>query len=434
MGATASLSLRAVTIEPGRSAVIDVLVRNTGAVVDELTLRVLGEAAGWALLEPASLSLFPQTEGSVRVTFSPPRASTPAAGILEFGVMVSSREDTEGSVVEEGTIEITPFTDTFAELVPHARQARRAASYRLAVDNRGNVAVAPTVAATSPAGDLEVAVRPRQVDIPRGTTVFLRVTANATRWMWRGSARSHPFSVQVAAAEQDASPLSVDGVMLQGAILPSWFFKALLLLLALLLILAALWFGLLRPNIRSQARAVALQQSAKTTKQANKAVMAADQAKKSAGAANKAATSAATQASTAAQAATKATGKPFTTTTTTLPGSPSTSPTGGRVVLSVPPGKTISQTLAGIPAKKSFQLTDVVFENPDGDSGTVSVMRGSSVLLLENLATFRDLDYHFVSPISFPAGMAVTFSGTCANPASAKQPCQPAVYLGGYLG
>lgn len=429
MGATASLSVTTVTVEPGQTATIEVLVRNTGAVVDELSLRVLGEPGEWAVVEPGSLSLFPQTEGTALVRLSPPRASSPQAGTRAFGVMVASREDPDGSVVEEGTVEVGAFTDTFAELVPHARQARRQAAFRLAIDNRGNVAVTSAPVGIDPKGALGFFVRPAKVDVPAGSTVFVRVTATPRRRMWRGTAQSLPFQVQVHPPEPGLAPCMAEGVVLHEAILPHWLPKALALAAALVLAAIALWYGLLRPTIRSQARVVALHQTAKVAAQAHKAAVAAQKAQKAAGTAAK-------SAGTAAQAATKATGRPFvvsSTTTTTVPG-PMTTPTDGRVALSVPPGQTMAQSLAGIPPKKSFELTDIIFENPNGDAGTVSLMRGTSVVLLENLSNFRDLDFHFVSPISFPAGTPVTVSATCANPAAVKRACQPAVYLGGYLG
>src|SRR5205085_1351849 len=63
MGATASLSPASVTVEPGRSATCTLRVRNTGTVVDQLTLDVLGDAAAWATVSPPTLSLFPGADG-----------------------------------------------------------------------------------------------------------------------------------------------------------------------------------------------------------------------------------------------------------------------------------------------------------------------------------------------------------------------------------
>ncbi len=425
MGASATLSATGLTVEAGRAASLDVLVRNNGSVVDEVTLGVLGEMAPWASVEPPALSLFPGGEGRARVTFAPPRSSLPRAGTYDFGVMVSSREDPEGSTVEEGSIEVVAFSDTVAELIPHAGRARHSARYRLAVDNRGNVPLACTLAGADAGGAVILEVRPKELDVPAGATMFARVTATTSHWIWKGSPQTLPFAILARPGEE--APIRCEGSLLHEAVFPPWLPRALMALAALVAAAVAVWYGLLRPNIRSQARAVARQQSAKAVASAHKALMASQHAANAAAAAQRAAGS-------AAQAATKATGKVFATTTTTIPAGPLTTATGGRVALSVAPGQTASSSLAGIPKKDGFELTDVVFENPDGDAGTVSLMRGSSVVLFENLSNFRDLDFHFVSPVSFPAGTPVTLSATCANPTTAKLACQPAAYLGGYLG
>ena len=47
--------------------------------------------------------------GSLRPT--PPRNSSVPAGFVPFGVRVLSREEPHGSVVEEGSVQVEPFTD-----------------------------------------------------------------------------------------------------------------------------------------------------------------------------------------------------------------------------------------------------------------------------------------------------------------------------------
>ena len=50
MGASVTLVTPAVAVEPGQTISIDIRVRNTGTVVDEFVLDVLGDAAGWAVV------------------------------------------------------------------------------------------------------------------------------------------------------------------------------------------------------------------------------------------------------------------------------------------------------------------------------------------------------------------------------------------------
>ena len=63
MGAAASIEPRAVTVAPGTEASVTVRLRNTGTVVDQMTIEVLGDAAGWSTVVPPTLSLFPGADG-----------------------------------------------------------------------------------------------------------------------------------------------------------------------------------------------------------------------------------------------------------------------------------------------------------------------------------------------------------------------------------
>src|SRR5205807_9272309 len=118
MAATATLASKAVTVTPGGEASCEVRVRNSGTVVDQFTLEVLGDASAWAIVEPAVVPLFPGAEAVARVKFKPPKSSSVPAKAIPFAVRVRSREDARASLVEEGTVEVGAFYDAFPELIP----------------------------------------------------------------------------------------------------------------------------------------------------------------------------------------------------------------------------------------------------------------------------------------------------------------------------
>lgn len=80
-------------------------------------------------------------------------------------------------------------------------------------------------------------------------------------------------------------------------------------------------------------------------------------------------------------------------------------------------------------ANHVMSITDLVFENPAGDQGMLTVSRSGQVLFSEQLADFRDYDLHFITPIMVPAGQSLTLSVSCANPGG--KACTPAVLLSG---
>ena len=73
-----------------------------------------------------------------------------------------------------------------------------------------------------------------------------------TKRFLKGPPKTHPF--QVLVKPQSTPPVTVDGVMLQEALLPPWILKALVALVALLVLAAILWATLLKPAIKSAAK------------------------------------------------------------------------------------------------------------------------------------------------------------------------------------
>jgi hypothetical protein len=452
MGASAHLSDSALAVEPGKIGSVTMEIYNDGSVVDRFTFEALGAAAPWTTFTPDTLSLFPGATGSVTVSFSPPRSSTTMAGATPAGVRVASDEDPGGSIVEELTILVGAFSDVSAELIPRVQSGRMLGRVRLAIDNRSNCDYQASLSGSDPKGTLAFSFRPATFSVPSGNAIFVKTTVRPRTRFWRGPARTHPFRVVLRDEEQhgpeargrhasnvgtavqaniatpaDAGSLVTarpptssphkeeivaEGSLLQEAMVPRWVLPSLIILALLVL----LWFFLFKPTIHNDATDAAQQQLAPLN------AMIAD-AQRTATAANQTATAAANKVGAPVSSATP----------TTLPaGGPLTTPTGARLSLNLAPNASGSQNLPGIPAGKSFDMTDVVFENARGDTGTVSIAQGGTVVLQESLANFRSLDYHFVSPIAFPPGAAVTFQATCSNPPG--QNCTPAAYIGGFIG
>lgn len=394
MGALANLENRLPAVEPGSQVSVAIRVRNTGSVVDQFAFQILGDAGAWTTVQPPTLSLFPAAEEIATITFSPPRAATVPAGQMPFGVRVISSEDPNGSVVEEGVLNIAPFSDVFAELAPRTSRGSGGATHDLAIDNRGNATLNAAIEAIDPDRLLTFDIRPPGVLADAGTASFSKVAVKPRRRFWRGPSQTRPF--QVLIQQPSAPPLTVDGTLVQEAILPPWFMRALLALLGLLVLAVVLWFLLVKPAIE----ATATEQTADTL---------------------------------AAYGITPPPGAPGggpgapTPAATTGTGQPGASPsapvvvglgqlTDGRIQaggtpLVIDPGKTLF-------------ITDLVFSNPsDTQAGDLALSRSGQPLLNLRLENFRDLDFHFVTPIAVLAGQQLSLD--CGG-------CTAAVYYSGY--
>jgi hypothetical protein len=417
MGAAASLEPRALDVDPGGVATCTVTVRNTGSVVDEMVFSVLGPAGEWADVQPPSISLFPGAEGTATVRFRPPRDATTRSGRIPFGLRVASREDPPGSVVEEGSITVSSYGANTAELLPRTARGRRGARYEIAVDNRGNAERTVRFAPADPAEALRFQLNPPEIVVPPGSASFVKLRVRSTRSFMRGQPKTMPFSVAVQ-PEGDA-PIALDGSFLQEALLPKWLLPALLALVALALI----WFFLLKPEIKTQARDAVAQPIAAANKKSAAAQQAAQQA------ASKADTAAAAAAGKTPPKTTPTTTtkKPPKTTGTTATANALGSPLLGRLATNCPP--TCTGTVKAAP-KQTISITDMVLQNPEGDSGTLTIAIRGTPELIFRLDNFRDYDYHFIASPTLKPGDSMTITVVCQN--KNKKACTAAVFWTGF--
>jgi hypothetical protein len=409
MGATATLRDASLSVDPGGQAATEIRVRNDGAVVDQFTLDVVGDASGWASVEPPTLSLFPGAEQAARVVFSPPRVSTTPAGAVPFGVRVRSREDPSGSTVEEGSIEVAAFVEPFAELVPRTSRGSRAGTHEVAVDNRGNARLNAELSGADPDQILGFDIDPPALAVDPGKAGFARLKVRPRETFWRGTPKTRSFQLLIQGAE--GQPIALDGSLLQEAMLPPWFMRAVLALIALLIGLVLFWLLALRPSIEAAAADAVEAPIASLRTDINDAL---------------AAGGLPTLGPTASKAV------PTAAPSTSPSASGSTPPNGGSLPPVIIPNlgtpvdgrlKLGANTFA--PATAAF-ITDLIFENPSGRSGKLILRRDDTILADLNLDNFRDWDYHQVTPIVIAPGQTLILDLNCGDG------CDASVFYNGY--
>jgi type II secretory pathway pseudopilin PulG len=432
MGASASLSSSALSVTPGDETFCSVVVANSGQVVEEFAIDVVGEAAAWAVAEPPSVSLMPGQSATVNVRFRPPRSADVGAQSVPFGIRVSSRDDPYGSVVEEGVVEVAPFTAIDAELVPAKAEGSRKAKYEVAVDNTGNHPVNIELRALDPEDNLDFRFERNRFALDPGTAAFIGLQARPRRRFLRGHPQRHRFQVLIFSGEGE--PFVLDGTMVQRQLLPRWLLPALIALLAVIAVLAALWFAVLRPAVKSVAREAAQQQSSEVANVAQQAQTEADQAKQEAQEAKQGSAK-------AMEAAGLDPNNPDAPPTKVNDGAPvSGEPVDFRLAPESPIAVTSNATdFDEIPntltdESKTLVITDLVLQNPRGDAGTLRILRDTgddkTVLLEVGLNNFRDLDQHWLQPWRFRPGETVVLAVSCQNPPE-KGGCTPSASFSG---
>ncbi|MDF2257596.1 hydrolytic protein [Streptantibioticus ferralitis] len=416
MTTSAELGLPAVTVSPGGEATTTLTVRNDTDIVEAYSLEVVGDCAPWTTVQPARVSLYPGTSETVTVRLAPPRSSEVRAGEFPLGIRVLPAERPELVAVPETTVTVAAFHELRAELAPRRRRGWLRARYRTSVQNLGNAATDVTFAPGQSGEDLRFGIDPDARHLEPGESAEVRLRVRTRKLIWFGKPVTWPFDVAVGqqgGADDQGGWQSanrghvLDGEFVQLSILPKW----LLALLAALLALLLAWFALVRPAVQSSAKQAAAQAVDKKVAALNPSgASGSGSAGGRTGGHGQQGTgngSTGDGSSGSPGLAVPGTGQQRSTTIDVQTGN------GGSAVgtYRVPPGKVLG-------------ITDIVTANFQGDQGLLTIKFGDQTITTIALETFRNQDYHWVTPIEVPENQTVTASVTCqqpGTPASGKQ-------------
>ncbi|WP_333771902.1 COG1470 family protein [Streptomyces sp. IBSBF 2435] len=415
---------------PGSTASTVLTVRNDSDIVEAYTLEVVGDCAAWSVVEPERVSLYPGTSETVTIRLNPPRSPGIRAGDVPLGVRVLPAEHPESVTVPETTVHIEEFHELRAQVLPRRRRGWLRGRYRVAVQNAGNCPAQVSFTPEQAGEELRFAFAPAQLSLEPGESAQTRLRVRAAgRPVWFGRQVVWPFTVNVsdAAVAQDADRAAavpapvLDAQFAQIPVFPKW----LLALLALLIALVVAWFALVRPAVRS------------TAKQAADAV--AHQSPASPGAKNGQSPATGSGSSGPQAGGQGGSAQPGT-------GTQSGGSTGGTAG-GLPDSRTLTVQVSGgqsqtrsykVPAGKIFGITDVVVANFQGDEGVMTIIFGGRTITSIALETFRNQDYHWVTPIEIPENATVTAKVQCVKPGTLatgvqKQQCDEILNVSGVL-
>jgi hypothetical protein len=231
--------------------------------------------------------------------------------------------------------------------------------------------------------------------------VELPVRVRVGKVLWFGSPLAWPVRLATTSTAASAVPPAsgeatqteeLEGELLQLPVFPKW----LLALLALLLALLLAWLMLVRPAVQSAAREA-------TDERAGELVEVGKQ-----------------------EAAAAAQNQPPQQQPPAVDQPPSGQQPGRRDAVG---GEQSSNTIEvrtntggqgtgtyAVPAGKVFRITDLVLANHQGDEGVLTIAFGARTVTTIALETFRNQDYHWVTPIDVPENSTVSATVTCARP------------------
>jgi hypothetical protein len=401
MAAQAWFSSGDVDVAPGTTAVLQLTVVNMADSTDSFTLTPIGMAAAWTTLHPASVTMFGGTQQVVEVQVAPPMLPSTIAGPTSLSVRVVSNRDPDADTSAETTLIVGESFDRRLNVLTPALRGRRAATYDLMLENRGNTLASCRLRLVDPTGRLEADFDPPSAGVEPGSSSLVRMRVKATHTQWQRAARTIPFRIE---ADQTGSPTAAaNASFVQAPVVPENLVGRLVASAAAIGLLAGAWVGLVKPAIRDAARD-AVNELGPTPSTVPPSTLPGTES----------------------------------TTVTTTPSNGGTSQQGTITNVALPVSVAQGQTAANkyqVPAGKTLHVTDILVQNPLGDQGKLIISKNANALATYNLTTtFSDTGLPLVTPLEFQSGEQLVVTVTCDGIGDLTgTTCNPNVLISGVL-
>jgi hypothetical protein len=232
-------------VEPGGTGTAAVRVRNTGQVVEQFRIELVGPVTAFASVEPAELRLFPGDQGEATVRFQPPRDATVAAGAQTFAVRVTPVADPASGLVEESTVTIGGFAAIAADISPRNVDGN-SATHAVTVRNTGNAPTGVELAFVDPDERTAGSLQPSALQVDGGATATATLKV-APRGGKRKAATRLGYQVHVRPG--DGAPITLDASLTRAGKRR----KTPVLAAVLVLLVGLVAYVALRPEVESAA-------------------------------------------------------------------------------------------------------------------------------------------------------------------------------------
>ena len=385
MTISTSLEPAITTSMPGIAVPLALRLHNAELTAQVITVNPTGPLAAYTVIEPSSFELAPDESVDVSYLVTLPLSLAP--GRYTSVISVSAGEVEVATA--EAAVEVAAVAAHAALIGPPRSKSSSNGRHRITIQNRGNLAVDVTVVAMTDDPTIELQPEMSHLSVEAGTSTFVDITAVPNEKFWNGPPVEHGF--MIATIGSDGQSFDLHGIFEQRPRLRPWWGPALAGAAVALLIGTILWFAVLAPYVRS------------TAEDANAEDRAALDAK------------IAELEASAAEAEELPLGEPA----------------DLRLAVDAAEGESSTDTFR-VPAGTVWSATDIIFQNPTGAAGQVTLMRDDDILLDEELANFRDLDFHLVAPLVFEGGSNITMSVTCDAPGPNQSLCAVGTTLAGF--
>jgi hypothetical protein len=392
-----------ISVQPGESTSLSLAVENVGDHTESYTVIPAGLTAGWTTVTRPNITLFGGSRDVIEVVIRPPAIHTTTAGPTAVSVRVIPQGAPDDAFVAETIATVTAFDDRRITALQPVQRGRRRATFEFMVENHGNNLASCRLHLIDTSNRVDGSFDPPAVGVAPGSASLVRLKLTAQRGFLRRTERQLDFEVE--ATEQDHAPAGGRATLIQPPTIPSGtLLKALAVGVAAAAIAVA-WFSVVRPAIEDAAddavaeRIGEIETVAEPTIAPDVTIPTADEQPE------------------------------------VLAATEIGEPVDYRIAVDVGINQDRSESITIAPDNR-FLLTDVVFQNTNGDLGTAQLLRNGDLLYEIDLGAMNSGNEFQprVTPIPFEPNDNLVLAVDCvALGKTTGTRCEIAVLIGGRL-
>jgi hypothetical protein len=394
-----------IAVQPGESTSLSLAVENVSDHTESYTVIPAGLTAGWTTVTRPNITLFGGSRDVIEVVIRPPAIHTTTAGPTAVSVRVIPQGTPDDAVVAETIATVTPFDDRRITALQPVQRGRKRATFEFMVENHGNNLASCRLHLIDTSSRVDGSFDPPAVGVAPGSASLVRLKLNAQRGFVRRAERQLDFEVE--ATEQDHAPASGRATLIQPPTIPSGTLMKALGVVAVVAAIVIAWFSVVRPAI-DQAADDAVAERIGGLDQLVEPTISPD----------------ATTPLTADEPAPEV-----------VAATDVGEPVDYRIAVDVGINQDRSESISIAPDTR-FLLTDVVFQNTNGDLGSAQLLRNGDLLYEIDLGAMNSGNEFQprVTPIPFEPNDNVVLAVSCnALGKTTGTQCEIAVLLGGRL-
>jgi serine/threonine protein kinase len=206
-------------VAPGGSIGMTILLRNQGNTVDHFKASIEGVPPSWVNIQPQTVNLMPDNQGSIEATFTPPKSSTSKAGTYDLTIYIFSSEAPDQKVDVIAGLTVLPFTEYDSELHPQKIDTNQKA--RVTIRNQSNHSETFILALKDSADKLAFTPAQAKVEIAEGQRGAIDFTARTRQWQFFRKSVSYAYTAELISAS-GGGKRSHPGEITNNGLIPKW--------------------------------------------------------------------------------------------------------------------------------------------------------------------------------------------------------------------